>query len=82
MKPVGRVCGRTSIASGKTRARPHRRAFLPLIDAADDFAVANADELIEQDGPLLQRVRSRIDTSRQFAATQHFGRFWSEADID
>ena len=21
-------------------------------------------------------------TSRQFAATQHFGRFWGEADID
>jgi hypothetical protein len=24
----------------------------------------------------------RQKTSRQFAATQHFGRFWSEADID
>src|SRR5262249_41061097 len=47
-------------ARKNTRARPHRRAFLPLVDAADDFAVANADELIEQDGPLLQRVRSRL----------------------
>src|SRR5262249_12546446 len=53
-RAVGRSRG--SNASGKTRARPHRRAFLPLIDAADDFAVADADELIEQDGPLLQRV--------------------------
>ena len=38
------------------RARPHRRAFLPLVDAADDFAVAKADELIEQDGPLLSAL--------------------------
>jgi len=47
-----------------------------------DKLVALADEVIEQGVRLLRVLTAAPGTSHQFAATQHFGRFRSEADID